>query len=62
MYLPAYPTVASGIYQITASNKRSANMPKLFAGLVLSFIPVLVLFAIFSDRIMKNFSIGGLKG
>ena len=62
MYLPDYPTVASGIYQITASNKRSANMPKLFAGLVLSFIPVFILFAIFSDRIMKNFSIGGLKG
>ena len=62
MFLPDYPTVASGIYTITKSNQRSDNMPKLFAGLVLSFIPVLILFSIFSDRIMKNFSIGGLKG
>ena len=62
MFLPDYPTVASGIYTITKSNQRSDNMPKLFAGLVLSFIPALILFSIFSDRIMKNFSIGGLKG
>lgn len=62
MFLPDYPTVASGIYQITSSNMRDADMPKLFAGLVLSFLPTLILFAIFSDRIMKNFSIGGLKG
>lgn len=62
MFLPDYPTVASGIYQITSSNMRDADMPKLFAGLVLSFLPALILFAIFSDRIMKNFSIGGLKG
>ena len=62
MFLPDYPTVASGIYTITKSNQRSDNMPKLFAGLVLSFIPALILFSIVSDRIMKNFSIGGLKG
>ena len=62
MFLPDYPTVASGIYNFQVTNQRADDMPTLFAGLVLSFVPVLILFAIFSDRIMKNFSIGGLKG
>ena len=62
MYLPSHPTVASGIYTLTNTFQRDANWPALFAALILSFVPVLILFAIFSDRIMKNFSIGGLKG
>ena len=62
MYLPSHPTVASGIYTLTNSLERDADWPALFAALILSFIPVLILFAIFSDRIMKNLSIGGLKG
>lgn len=62
MFLPDYPTVASGAYELSQSAKRTADFPLIFAGLLLSFIPVLILFIIFSDRIMKNFSIGGLKG
>ena len=62
MYLPDFPTVASGIYKIKYTGERAADMPQIFAGLILAFIPVLIIFAIFSDRIMKNFSVGGLKG
>ncbi|MCQ2742077.1 MAG: carbohydrate ABC transporter permease [Bacilli bacterium] len=62
LYLPDYPTVASGVYQIQTAAERSGETPLVFAGLALSIIPVIILFAICSERIMKNLSIGGLKG
>lgn len=62
LYLPDYPTVASGVYQLQVSAQRYGEMPIVFAGLTLSIIPVIILFALCSDKIMKNLSIGGLKG
>lgn len=62
LYLPSFPTVASGLYQLNLSLGRQGNIPLQFAGLVLSILPVIIVFAIFSDTIMKNFTIGGLKG
>ena len=62
LYLPSFPTVASGLYQLDLSLSRDGNFPIQFAGLVLSILPVIIVFAIFSDTIMKNFTIGGLKG
>ncbi|MBR2024081.1 MAG: carbohydrate ABC transporter permease [Clostridia bacterium] len=62
LYLPDYPTVASGLYIIEQSFTRSGDYPSYFAGLVLSTIPVIIVFASCSDVIMKNFSVGGLKG
>lgn len=62
LYLPDYPTVASGVYQLQVSAQRTGEMPIVFAGLTLSIIPVIILFALCSDKIMKNLSIGGLKG
>ena len=37
-------------------------MPANFAGLVLAVVPVIVVFSCCSDTIMKNFTMGGLKG
>lgn len=63
IYMPDYPTLASGLYQVEQSFTRdNANYPAYFAGLVLATIPVVTVFACFSDVIMKNFSVGGLKG
>lgn len=62
LYLPDFPTVASGLYRIQVSFTRTGNIPAYFAGLILSIIPVIVLFSCFSEKIMKNFTIGGLKG
>ena len=62
LYLPSYPTVASGLYQLSLSMKRDGEFPIQFAGQVLSILPVIIVFAAFSDTIMKNFTIGGLKG
>ncbi len=62
MYLPDFPTIASGIYQIKLTAERTGDMPYYFAALMISVIPVIIMFSAFSDTIMKNFSVGGLKG
>lgn len=62
LYLPAYPTIMTGIYSFEVSMQYASNYPVLFAGILISIIPVLVLFVIFSDRMMTNISVGGLKG
>lgn len=67
LYLPSHPTLATGIksleYRLTVGNDSFQNdYPKLFACMLWSILPVLVLFVIFQDKIMK-FSIGGgVKG
>jgi ABC-type glycerol-3-phosphate transport system permease component len=33
-----------------------------YAALFISMVPVIVVFAIFAEQIMKNMSVGGLKG
>lgn len=62
LYMPDFPNLASGIYRIKQSLKRGGNYPVYFAGLIVSILPVIALFAAFSDTIMSNFTVGGLKG
>ena len=62
LYLPSYPTLASGLFEFKARATRMANYPVYFAGLIISMIPTLVLFSAFSGRIMTSISVGGLKG
>ncbi len=62
MYMPSYPTLASGLYTLSRSQDVLVDQPRYYAALVISTIPVIVMFASFSDIIMKNFSVGGLKG
>ena len=62
LYLPDFPTIASGLYQLKLTAVRASNMPYYYAGLMLSALPIVILYACFSDVIMKNFSVGGLKG
>lgn len=62
LYMPDFPTIASGLYRVQEVAVDSGDMPLYFAGLTLSIVPVIVLFACCSDTIMKNFTVGGLKG
>ena len=62
LYLPSFPTLASGLFEYKENAVRMANFPVYFAGLILSVVPTLVLFCAFSNRIMTSISIGGLKG
>ena len=64
VYLPDYPTLASGVYNLTQGNDSLAqvNPPAYFALLIIMTIPVLITFIAFSDVIMNNLTIGGIKG
>ncbi len=60
LYLPSYPTLAVGIFKV--QEQFESDRPVYFAALIISVIPVLAVFIAFSDVIMNNLSIGGLKG
>ena len=60
MYLPSYPTVATGLYSVSIQN--TINRPIYYAGLIISIIPVLIIYACMAESMMKNLTIGGLKG
>lgn len=62
LYLPDMPTLATGLFRYQTIVERNGEYPILFAGLIMCLIPIMVLFALFSEKLMANISIGGLKG
>ena len=62
LYNPDWPTIASGLYGLSRTLPRLGNTPAYYAALVISIIPLLVVFITFSDKVMANFTVGGLKG
>ncbi len=61
LYFPSSPGVATGM-QLAAFEMLRKAKTVYYAALVISCLPVLILFAAFADTIMKNYTIGGLKG
>ncbi len=62
LYLDEMPTLSTGLYLYRLELNYASNEPVYFAGVVMSMIPVFVLFSIFSEQIMNNVVAGGLKG
>ena len=62
LYLRSFPTLASGLYEFDPDRITGGSYPIYFAGLLLSMLPVLVVFGIFQNTIMQNTFAGGLKG
>ncbi len=62
LYLPSYPTLASGLYEYQIMAERIPDTPSFFAGLIISMIPTIVIFALFSNRVMTSIAVGGIKG
>lgn len=62
LYMNAYPNLSYGIYAFSENQKYVANMPGLFAGVLITLLPVLILFLIFQNTIMEKVHLGGLKG
>ncbi len=62
LYLPSYPTLATGLYLYESDMTLAVDYPLYFTGILLSILPILTLFIIFQDAIMNNVTIGGLKG
>lgn len=62
LFLQSHPTLSSGLYIFQLEMTRGTNYPLLFAGLIVSVIPVIILFAKFQNTMMESMSMGGLKG
>lgn len=62
MYLPDKMTLAVGLKVYVDSMQSAANYPMLFTMMILSILPVLVVFSIFSKTIMQYTVSGGIKG
>lgn len=62
LFLKELPTLASGLYMYQIINTRTLDMPVLFAGILMSMIPIVALFIAFQNSIMDISLSGGLKG
>ena len=62
LYLPSYPTLAAGLFRYKEVAAFTLDIPTYFAGIIIGAIPTTVIFIIFSDTIMKNLTVGGMKG
>lgn len=59
-YMPSTPPVAMGLYGISLSIEN--DKPIYYSALVISMIPVLIIYGFMAEGMMKNLTIGGLKG
>ena len=55
-------TLAVGLQQIQGELQSNNQYPLVFAAMIISIVPVLILFACFQKKIMENTVAGGLKG
>lgn len=62
IYLPKMPTIAVGLKYLSDVMVSKANYTMLFATIILTLLPILIIFLCFSKTIMENTSVGGLKG
>ena len=62
LFLQSYPTLSSGLYIFQLEMTRGTDYPLLFAGLIISVIPVIVMFICFQNTMMESMSVGGIKG
>lgn len=62
LYLPSYPTLSAGLFRYRLVASYTLDIPIYFAGIFIGSVPPAVIFTIFSDTIMTNMTIGGLKG
>ena len=62
LYLKNYPTLALGIYQFEIVQEYRSNIPVYYCAIIMSIVPILILFCCFQETIMENTVAGGLKG
>lgn len=61
VYLESMPTIAYGLYRFSTTS-RADNAPALLSAALLVCLPIVILFTIFKNAIMKNVTAGGIKG
>ena len=62
VYMPSYPTIAYGMWYFNNSTENViSNVPMKITGCMLMLVPILLVFSIFSKRLMGNLTEGGDK-
>jgi ABC-type glycerol-3-phosphate transport system permease component len=62
LYLPKMLTLATGLFKYQEIAERTGSYPMLFAGLFIVMVPIILIFTLLSNTMMKNMTFGGLKG
>lgn len=62
LYMNAYPNLSYAVYAYEEIGKYSGNIPAYFAGILVSLLPILILYLVFQNTIMEEVHLGGLKG
>ncbi len=62
MFLPEKKTLAVGLQDLVNTMQYRAEWPMMFAAMIISSAPIIILFIIFQKTIMENTVAGGLKG
>lgn len=61
LFYDQHPTLAVGLTHISAVATGTGNYPLLFAAMLVTIVPVIVLFAIFQKQMLGNLTGGGIK-
>ncbi|CCV65119.1 ABC-type carbohydrate transport system, permease component [Paracholeplasma brassicae] len=62
MFIPEKKTLAVGLQDLVNIMQYRAEWPKMFAAMIISALPIIIVFVIFQKTIMENTVAGGLKG
>ena len=64
LYMPAYPTIAYGLYQINlgAVKGKMASVPAKTTASLLVVVPTVILFIVFQGKLLGSLTVGGVKG
>ena len=62
LYMPHYPNLAYAVYAMETISEYRNIVPAYLAGVLVSLIPILILFLVFQNSIMEKVHLGGLKG
>lgn len=63
MHMKSYPQIGLGIYLFREESRFMPNsMPTMFAAILITVMPVLIIFSLTQKTIMTNVTAGGLKG
>lgn len=62
MYLPSIKTLSLGIQELSEEAQTYSNYTELYAAMVASMLPVLILFIVMRKTIINNAVAGGIKG
>jgi raffinose/stachyose/melibiose transport system permease protein/N-acetylglucosamine transport system permease protein len=62
LYMTKYPNLAYAVYGLEEVNKYYNITPAYMASVLITLVPILVLFLIFQNSIMEKVHLGGLKG